>query len=141
MSAFSLDDPTLALIARFAACCEDPAVSEDAFLRQQRDQIREYVESYPSEQRQERALEWIMRNAEVYRRKWHENVVVDQAPNSQCPDCPMERRQQAGTCEIHERWLGLLNDYVSRKVSSEAYVSESLDLLRLHKEKLRKLAP
>jgi hypothetical protein len=81
-----------------------------------------------------------MRNAELYRRKWHENVVADQAPRSHCPDCPLERIQHAGTCEIHERWLGLLTDYVSRNVSSEAYVFESLDLLRQHKEKLRKLA-
>ena len=51
MSVFSIDDPMLALIARFALCCEDPQVSEAAFLRQQCDQIREYVKDVSEDQR------------------------------------------------------------------------------------------
>jgi len=66
----------LALITRFAACCEDPTVSEEAFLRQQCDQIREYVTGVSEDQSQDRALQWIMDHAEDYRRKWHTNVVA-----------------------------------------------------------------
>jgi len=138
MSVFSIDDPMLALIARFALCCEDPQVSEAAFLRQQCDQIREYVKDVSEDQRQEQALEWIVRNAEDYRRKWHEKVVAQEAPASRCPDCPLERRNGAAACEIHERWLELLNQYVAGNISSKAYVVDTLNLLRQHKERLKR---
>ena len=127
----------LALIARFAACCTDKAVSEEAFLRQQCDQIRAYVENVTEDQRQERALEWVMRNAEDYRRKWHQHVVTQEAPANRCPDCPLKRRNGETTCEIHERWLSLLSQYVAGTISSKTYVVDTLNLLRDHKERLR----
>ncbi len=138
MNVFSFDDPMLALITRFAACCEDPAVSEEAFLRQQCDQIREYVKGVSEDQRHERALEWITGHAEDYRRKWHTDVVAQQAPASRCLDCPLEGRGDASTCEIHERWLELLNQYVAGTISSKDYVLDNLNLLRRHKEELKK---
>jgi len=128
----------LALITRFAACCEDPTVSEEAFLRQQCDQIREYVTGVSEDQSQDRALQWIMDHAEDYRRKWHTNVVAQKAPLSRCPDCPLEGRGGASACEIHERWLELLNQYVAGTISSKDYVLDNLNLLRLHKEQLKK---
>ena len=85
-----IDDPMLALIARFAGCCEELESSEEVFLRSQCDQIREYVESYPRDQRQKRALEWVTRNAEAYRRKWRQQLVTDIALTSRCLDCPLE---------------------------------------------------
>jgi hypothetical protein len=138
MNVFTFDDPMLALITRFAACCEDPTVSEEAFLQQQCDQIREYVKGVSEDQRQERALEWITGQAEDYRRKWHTNVVAQQAPLSRCPDCPFEGRGGPSTCEIHGRWLELLNQYVAGTISSKDYVLDNLNLLRLHKEQLKK---
>lgn len=137
MSVFSIDDPMLALITRFAACCDDPEMSEEAFLRHQCDQIREHVKDASGDQRQERALEWIMRNAEDYRRKWHENVVAQEAPASRCPDCPLQRCKEGTTCAIHERWLELLSQYVAGDISSKTYVVDTLNLLRQHKERLK----
>ena len=127
----------LALIARFAACCTDEAVTEEAFQRQQCDQIRAYVESVPEDLRQQRALAWIVRNAEDYRRRWHEHIVAQEAPASRCPDCPLVRFRGETTCEIHGRWLSLLTDYVAGTISSKTYVFDTLDLLRDHKERLR----
>lgn len=138
MSRYVLDDPMLALIARFAGCCSNLEASEEAFLRDQCNRVREYVESYPGDQRQQRALEWITRNAEAYRRKWQQQLVSEQALASRCPDCPLESGDDASTCEIHELWLDLLRQYLNGETSSEDYVAETLKLLRLHKERLRK---
>ena len=137
MTAFSIDDPMLALIARFAGCCNDMKVSEEDFLRRQCDQIRAYVESYPPDQRQQRALEWVTRNAEEYRRKWLRQVVTDEALLSRCADCPLERRARGETCEIHGRWLDLMKRYINGDITSDAYVNDTLDLLRRHKQSLR----
>ena len=137
MNGFSFDDPMLALITRFAACCEDPEVSEGAFLRHQCERIREYVKDVSEDQRQERALEWITRNAEDYRQKWHESVVAKEAAASRCADCPLQRRNKMTTCEIHQRWLELLNQYVVGGISSKSYVVDTLNLLRQHKERLK----
>jgi len=138
MSGFPIDDPMLALIARFAGCCDDIEASEEAFLRNQCDRVRAYVESYPGDQRQQRALEWITRNAEEYRRKWQQQLVSEQALTSRCPDCPLERQGGASTCEIHDRWLALMNRYLGGETSSREYVEETLRLLGRHKERLRK---
>jgi hypothetical protein len=140
VSVFSIDDPMLALITRFAACCDDDAVSEEAFLLHQCEQIREHVKDVAEDQRQEQALEWIMRNAAEYRRKWHQNVVAQQAPASRCPDCPLEGGNGEAPCEIHERWLELLDGYLAGNISSRTYVVDTLDLLRDHKEQLRRRA-
>jgi hypothetical protein len=137
---FSIDDPMLALIARFAACCTDHRMSEETFLRHQYDQIRNFVGDAPEDQRQERALEWIVHNAEEYRRKWHRKVAAEAAPDSRCPDCPLEGQDDAKTCEIHERWLGLLNEYLAGAISSRAYVVDTLNLLRDHKAQLKSRA-
>ncbi len=138
MNAFFIDDPMLALIARFAGCCNDMKVSEETFLRRQCDQIRAYVESYPPDQRQQRALEWVTRNAEEYRRKWLRQLVTDEASLSSCPDCPLERRDRGDTCEIHGRWLELMNRYINGDITSKAYVDDALNLLSQHKQSLRR---
>lgn len=138
MSGCVIDDPMLALIARFAGCCENLHVSEETFLRGQLEQIRAYVDRYPPDQRQARAMEWIARNAEYYRRSWQRELVADEAPTSRCPDCPLQRRKPGAIrCEIHGRWLRLLNRYVAGETSSREYVEDSLKLLRRHKERLR----
>jgi hypothetical protein len=138
MGQYVIDDPMLALIARFAGCCDDLETSEEAFLRDQCDRVREYVESYPGDQRQQRALEWITRNAEDYRRRWQQQLVSEQALVSRCPDCPLESGGDASTCEIHDRWLDLLNQYLNGETSSAEYVAETLRLLGLYKRRLRK---
>lgn len=138
MPAFAVDDPMLALIARFAGCCSTLDVSEDAFLRQQLDEIRGYLDRFPEDQQQEQALDWIVRNAERYRKNWKTNLIAGEAIASRCSDCPLEREGDAETCEIHERWLQVLNLYVSGETSSRRYVEDSLVLLRRHKERLKR---
>lgn len=138
MPAFAVDDPMLALIARFAGCCKTLDVSEDAFLRQQLDEIRDHVGRFPQEQQQEQAMEWVARNAEIYRRNWKKNLIAGEAISNRCADCPLERERDAKTCEIHERWLEVLRLYISKETSSRRYVEDSLDLLRRHKESLRR---
>lgn len=138
MDGFFIDDPMLALIARFAGCCSDTKVSEEVFLREQVLQVRAYIESFPPDQNQERALEWISRNAEGYRRKWQRELMEGEALASRCHDCPLERQCDMMPCEIHDLWLTLLKGYAAGKVSSQEYVEETLTLLRRHKERLRK---
>ncbi len=136
MTHFVIDDPMLALIARFSGCCEDLDLSQEEFLQEQLQRIRDYVGQYPLHQQQERALEWISRNAEQYRRNWLQQEVAHQASASRCPDCPLRRADDGATCEIHERWLELLGRYVAGGTSSQEYVDETLELLRRHKSSL-----
>lgn len=138
MPDFAIDDPMLALIARFAGCCDKLDVSEETFLRQQLDEIRDYVGRYPQEENQDRALEWIARNAEQYRSDWTSDLVADRASSSRCPDCPLESQGDGGRCEIHGFWLEVLNLYITGETSSRQYVEDSLALLRGHKERLRR---
>ena len=138
MPDFAIDDPMLALIARFAGCCSKLDVSEESFLRQQLDEIRRYVGSAPKEQTQEKALEWIAGNAERYRDDWKTKLIASEASSNRCPDCPLEDQGGSGRCEIHDRWLEVLNLYVEGETSSRQYVEDALDLLRSHKERLRR---
>jgi len=138
MRDFAIDDPMLALIARFAGCCSKLDVSEEAFLRQQLDEIRRYVGNFPPEQAQEKALEWIAGNAERYRDDWKTNRIASEASSNRCTDCPLEDQGDSGRCEIHERWLSVLDLYVAGETSSQRYVEDSLGLLRRHKERLRR---
>lgn len=66
------------------------------------------------------------------------DLIAGEAVASRCPDCPLERRGDAETCEIHERWLEVLSLYVSGETSSRRYVEDSLGLLRRHKERLKR---
>lgn len=67
--AFS-DNPTFrtfrGLVARFAK----PDFSETEFLRQQVAVIEAYVERFPSDERDFRALAWIEANARQFRQQW-----------------------------------------------------------------------
>lgn len=136
MTHFAIDDPMLALIARFSGCCEDLDLSQEAFLREQLQRIRDHVASFPPDQQQEQALEWIVRNAERYRRNWLQQAVADRASASRCPDCPLQRSDAGETCEIHAGWVALLDRYTAQETSSQEYVAETLDLLRRHKSRL-----
>jgi len=138
MPAFAVDDPMLALIARFAGCCSKLDVSEETFLHRQLDEIQRHVGSFPPEQQQEKAMEWIAGNAERYRDNWKKNLIASEASNNRCPDCPLEERGDAERCEIHGCWLEIFNLYVVGETSSRQYVEDSLDLLQRHKERLRR---
>ena len=57
---FIIDDPMLALIARFVAKDIDNLnVSDETFLQDQITEIRRHIERSPKKQQQQLALEWI----------------------------------------------------------------------------------
>ncbi|HNC52626.1 MAG TPA: hypothetical protein PLO14_10370 [Accumulibacter sp.] len=56
-----------------------PDLAETAFLREQVATIAAYVECFPSDERDRRALAWIEANAGHYRQAWQMRA------SSQCP--------------------------------------------------------
>lgn len=134
---FIADDPMLALIARFVLDVQHLHVSDEEFLREQVHAIERYVDRFPADQRQERALEWIERHAESYRVAWQRRVVSDQLADRRCKDCPLVREDSRPRCEIHAKWSSLLDDYLHDRISSRRYVEDTLSLLRDHKSQLR----
>ena len=132
-----VDDPLLALIVRFVVGQDRPDLSDDEFIRRQLQTLREHVDRFPAQEQAARAMEWVAENAENYRRSWQNNVVSQCAPNERCPDCPLTGGAGQGHCDVHSRWLQLLRVYLAGELSSEAYVGDTLELLRHHKTDLR----
>jgi hypothetical protein len=133
-----IDDPMLALITHFV-CGERQLplhLAEGEFIRDQIATIRAYVAQFPAEQRNMRALEWIEQHAEGYRQAWQKKAVYAQATQARCPDCPLAG-EDAASCEIHQRWLALLNRYLASEVSSRGYVESTLSLLSEYKTRLK----
>jgi len=132
-----VDDPLLALIVRFVVGQEQLEISDEEFVQRQLQTLREYVDRFPPHEHTARAMEWVAENAESYRRGWQQNVVARSAPSQRCPDCPLTGSAGQGHCEVHARWLQLLRAYIAGEISSEAYVEDTLELLRRHKTDLR----
>jgi hypothetical protein len=133
---FVVDDPTLALIARFVGGPGQLDRIDAEFLYHQIAAIQEYVGRFPSSEREARALEWIEANAAQYRQAWHEQAALEALARTRCPDCPLSEGDDS-PCEIHARWLALLRRYVAGELSSHQYVKWSLALLEAHKDHLK----
>ena len=75
----SLDDPTLALIARFVIEDVDKLrLSDEQYMRHQLTEIKKQIEKFPAQQQEQFALDWIRENAERYpaalaKKKFHRN--------------------------------------------------------------------
>jgi len=136
MTAFFVDDPTLALIARFVGGPGQLDRVDAEFLHHQIAAIQAYVGRFPSGEREARALEWIEANAVQYRQAWHEQAAIETLARTRCPDCPLSEGDDS-PCEIHARWLALLRRYVAGELSSHQYVQWSLALLEAHKGHLK----
>jgi hypothetical protein len=135
---FKIDDPMLALIARFVVDdMTDLNISDEAFLQHQLTEIRSHVESAPGEQQQKLVLEWIKEYAEHYRHEWQRDTLSKAVANKRCTDCPLIRDGSTSYCVIHSKWIALLEEYVSDKIGSEKYIEETLDLLTQHKSELK----
>ena len=134
---YIVDDPTLALIARFVGASSDPELSDGEFFRQQVAAIEAYVERFPAAEREPRALAWIEANARHYRQQWQKQTAVVALADSRCPDCPLTCGDQQTPCAIHARWLTLLRRYAASELSSSEYVTHSLELLTTHKNVLK----
>ena len=140
------DDPLLALILRFVAGGEKADGSDEEFIRRQMQALKTYLAGFPKEEQGNRAMEWIERHAESYRRNWQRRMVSRQTLHQRCSDCPLRKRGTAEHCEIHEQWLYLLKRYVDGDIASKKYVKKALRLLKRHKKQLKmrskkKLAP
>lgn len=129
----------LALIARFVGREAEQSSSNQAFLRDQLAAMQHYLNQFPDDQGGARATEWIEQYARDYRKSWQRKHVSNWLKSQQCPDCPLARRQPTRHCEIHGRWLGLLNYYLADEISTREYVDKSLQLLHRHKSRLKKI--
>ena len=134
---YIVDDPLLALIARFIGTEADPDPAGEAFLPRQIAAIQAYVSGFPEQERDARDLEWVKDHARQYRQQWQIHVVSEQLAATRCPDCPLVGDRDPAQCEIHELWSDLLQRYVNHEISSTEYVESTLDLLAQHKSRLR----
>ena len=134
---FIVDDPLLALIVRFVVNENDVELSDEAFIQRQILALQEYLAEFPAEQRNAKAMEWIAERAEIYRRQWQNMTLPRLVRNKRCADCPLRGVEDASHCEIHGRWVSLLTDYASNKVTSREYIEYTLKLLSEHKTRLR----
>jgi hypothetical protein len=132
-----IDDPTLAVIARFVGDASRLDPSDPEFLRVQLDAIGAYVRRFPANERDARALEWIELNAERYRREWQMRAAVEVLARARCPDCPLSGGDEARPCTVHARWLALLQRYAADELTSHDYVEQTLELLRENKDLLK----
>ena len=131
------DDPLLALILRFVADGDEPDQANDEFIRQQIQALKAYVANFPKEEQGTKAMEWIERHAENYRRTWQRRTVSRRTVHQRCPNCPLRKRGAAEHCEIHEQWLFLLKRYIDGEITSKKYLKRALRLLKRHKKQLK----
>ena len=133
-----LDDPMLALIARFVVeDIDNLSVSDELYLQNQVAEIRSYIENSPGEQQQQLALAWIKEHAKQYRQEWQRKTFSKVAPNKRCTDCPLAQDGSNSSCFIHGRWVVLLKEYIADEISSDIYVEETLNLLNQNKTNLK----
>lgn len=134
-----VDDPTLALIARFVVREADvQRLDNERYLHAQLASIRRHIESFPPERQEQAALDWIAEHAQRYRQQWQKQERLPGVlAERRCADCPLVDRGAGGTCMIHKRWVGLLREYVSGEIHSDSYIEATLRLLQEHKDHLK----
>ena len=133
-----IDDPMLALIARFVVeDIDNISISDEMYLHQQVDEIRSYIENAPGEQQQQLALAWIKEHAEQYRKEWQRRTFSKIVLDKRCADCPLINNSSEFSCVIHSRWVVLLKEYTADEIGSDIYIEETLHLLNQNKTNLK----
>ena len=133
----TLDDPMLALIARFVrADMTGLELCNETYLREQFAEIKAYIEAFPESVRDQATLDWICEHAERYRRQWQKRELSHLLLDQRCDDCPMLDDGSNASCIIHTRWVGLLKEYIAGDINSERYVEATLRLLDDHKNQI-----
>ena len=133
-----IDDPKLALIARFVVDdIDNISISDEMFLQHQITEIRAHVEKSPKKQQQQLALEWINEHAEQYRRGWRKRSFSRAVLDKRCVDCPLVHDNSGTFCTIHGKWVVLLKKYAADKIDSNIYIEETLKLLEKNKANLK----
>jgi hypothetical protein len=134
---YIVDDPTLALITRFVGDAPNLNLSGEDFLFEQIAAIERYVDQFPADERQARALEWIEVHAQHYRQQWQKQAAVGVLADSRCPDCPLDGGARTAPCPIHKNWLELLRRYAAADLSAREYIENTLKLLGTRKDRLK----
>ena len=133
-----IDDPMLALIARFVVeDIDNISISDETYLQHQVAEIRSHIENSPRKQQQQLALAWIKEHAEQYRQEWQRRTLSEIALDKRCSDCPLVRDGSNSSCVIHSKWVVLLKEYIADEIDSDMYVEETLDLLSQNKSNLK----
>ncbi len=133
-----IDDPMLALIARFVVeDIDNLSIPDDIFLQHQVAEIGSYIENVPEKQQQQLALAWIKEHAEQYRQVWRKRTFSKVVLDKRCADCPLIHDSSKSSCIIHSRWVVLLKEYVADEISSGTYIEEALNLLKQNKTNLK----
>ncbi|MFV9614324.1 MAG: hypothetical protein ACNYZG_00095, partial [Gammaproteobacteria bacterium] len=98
-----IDDPMLALIARFVVeDINNINISDEIFLQHQIAEIRSHIEKSPTKQMQQQlALEWIKKHAEQYREEWRKRTFSKAVLDKRCADCPLIHDNSSSLCIIH----------------------------------------
>jgi len=134
----ALDDPTLALIARFVVeDVDELKLSDERYLQHQLNEIKRQIEKFPEEQQEQFALAWIREHAERYRRDWRKKIFTETALDKRCADCPLIHDNPTSSCIIHKRWVELLKEYIAGEINSDKYIEETIHLLKEHKNSLK----
>jgi predicted metal-dependent hydrolase len=134
---YTINDSMLTLILRFAGHKQAIAFSDQEFIQKQLNAIQEYLEEYPPEEQESRAIEWIAMYADQYRKMWEKESLTKEVSSHRCLDCPLSEPDIFGHCQIHEQWLALLQQYAANEINSRQYIESSLKMLAQNKEHLR----
>ena len=133
-----IDDPMLALIARFVVeDIDNISISDEHYLKHQVAEIRSCIENAPRKQQQQLALAWIKEHAEHYRQEWQKRTFSEIVLDKRCADCPLAHDGSNSSCLIHSRWVVLLNEYIADEIGSDIYIEETLSLLNKNKTNLK----
>lgn len=133
-----IDDPTLALIARFVVeDIDNLSISDETFLLSQVAEIRSHIDNAPRIQQQQLALTWIKEHAEQYRQEWQKRTFSKVVLGKRCADCPLIPDSSESSCIVHSRWAVLLKQYIADEIGSDIYIEETLDLLYQNKTNLK----
>ncbi len=135
---YIIDDPMLALIARFVVeDLDNLSMSDETYLQNQVAEIRSHIENAPKTQQQRLALAWIKEHAEQYRQEWQRRTFSKIALDKRCVDCPLIHDGSKSSCVIHDRWVALINKYIADEIDSDTYIEETLNLLNQNKTNLK----
>ncbi len=134
---YTINDSMLTLILRFAGHKQAIAFSDQEFIQKQLSAIQEYLEKYPPEEQESRAIEWIAMHADQYRKIWERESITKEVSSHRCLDCPLSEPGVFEQCQIHGQWLELLQQYAANEINSRQYIESSLEMLAQNKEHLR----
>lgn len=132
------DEPMLALMARFVGTeIAELELSNEDYLQRQFDEIKAYIKNFPEQAQEQAALDWIREHAEHYRRQWQKLTLSKLLLDQRCADCPLIDDGSEAACMIHNRWVGLLKEYIAGGIGADRYIEETLRLLNEHKNELK----